>query len=231
MKADNIMVKTYKKWGKGMTMKLKIFGAVVISLTICALTTFSSMAANDGYVTTGPATGVSCTQQELDDLGKNSTINKDTTGTQVTAKPVGSGGLVNAVPNEDGTFTFEGKRYRIEKDGYWGQRCLTGYSGGGLTASGKKTTAYHTIAGPRAMLGKVVLVKANRMLRGTSKNMFAYDGIYVFEDTGGEAVEKGNARTMNEPVVDIYFDTYAEANGVTDLGSIVADVYILTEVK
>ena len=214
-----------------MTMKLKIFGAVVLSLTICALTTFSSMAANDGYVTTGPATGVSCTQQELDDLGKNSTNNKTTTGAQQSAKPVGSDGLVNAVPNEDGTFTFEGKKYRIEKDGNWGQHCLTGYSGGGTTASGKKTTAYHTIAGPKAMLGKVVLIRANHMLRGKNKNMSAYDGIYVFEDTGGTAVEKGNERTMNVPVVDIYFDTYAQADGVTDLGSIVADVYILTEVK
>ncbi len=212
-----------------MTMKLKIFGAVVISLIMLALTTFSSMAASDGYVTTGPATGVSCTQQELDDLGKNSSNNDTQAGTQMSAKPIGSGGLVNAVPNDDGTFTFEGKKYKIECS--WGQHCLTGYSGGGTTASGKKTTAYHTIAGPKAMLGKVVLVKANRMLRGKSNNMFAYDGIYVFEDTGGTAVEYGTERTMNQPVVDIYFDTYAQADGVTDLGSIVADVYILTEIK
>jgi len=58
-----------------------------------------------------------------------------------------------------------------------------------------------------------------------------YDGLYKCEDTGGPAVETGTPNTGNVPVVDIFFDTEAEARHVTDAGWITARVYILKEVQ
>lgn len=208
-------VKTYRKWEKGLTMKLKTFGAVVLTLTICALATFSSMAYVEAepYVPTGPATGLSCEDYNPD-----------------LQQIAGSGGLVNAVPCEDGTFLFEGKKYIIDSE--WGEHCLTGYAAtGNCTASGKMPTLYHTVSGPKAMLGKVCLIKGSYMLNGKTGDVSKYDGIYVFEDTGGAAVEYGTERTMNTPVVDIYRETFNEAIAVTQTGTIVADVYILREVQ
>ena len=195
-------------------MKLKISGAVVLTLMICIMATFSSMAyENVEFVPTGPATGIS-----------SEDFNPDG------SKPEGAGGLVNAIPCEDETFLFEGKKYIIEDS--WGQHCLTGYAAtGNCTASGKMPTAYHTISGPKAMLGKVALVIGNYKRSGSNDNLHAYDGIYVFEDTGGAAVEYGIESTMNTPVVDIYRGTMAEAMNVTMHGSIVADVYILKEIQ
>ena len=195
-------------------MKLKISGAVVLSLILCVMATFSSMAYDDvEFVPTGPATGFSADTFE-----------------PVDSKVRGAGGLVNAIPCEDGTVFFEGKVYAIDSN--WGQHCLTGYaSTGHCTASGKMPTVYHTISGPKAMLGKVALVVGSYKRSGSNDNLHAYDGVYVFEDTGGAAVERGIESTMNTPVVDIYRETLAEAMNVTMHGSIVADVYILTEIK
>ena len=83
------------------------------------------------------------------------------------------------------------------------------------------------------MLGKVALVIGNYKRSGTANNnnLHAYDGIYVFEDTGGAAVEYGTEATMNSPVVDIYRGSLADAVNVTANGSIVADVYILREIN
>lgn len=201
-------------------MKLKILGAVVFTLMICAFSTFSSMASEDyTFVPTGPATGISC--EEFD---------------PELVKLKGSGGLVNAEACADGTFLFEGKKYIIDEqfDEDWErQHCLTGYAAtGNCTASGKWPTVYHTISGPKAMLGKVALVRASHMMNGkTDSNMHRYDGIYVFEDTGGAAVEYGTDSTMNVPVIDIYRETFNEAIAVTAKGTIVADVYILREVQ
>ncbi|MDO4939133.1 MAG: hypothetical protein Q4E54_04145 [Lachnospiraceae bacterium] len=213
-------------------MKLKIFGAVVLILTICAITTFSSMAADEsGFVPTGPGTGVSSTQQELDALKNHTNKNTAVSAADIAQAITGSGGLVNAIPNADGTFIFEGKKYTI--DSSWGQHCLTGFtSTGSSTASGKWPKAYHTVAGPKALIGKVCLVKGSYMKNGSNNtNLHKYDGIYVFEDTGGQAVEYGNERTLNVPVVDIYFSSSQEADAITYFGTIVADVYILKEIN
>lgn len=196
-------------------MKLKITGAVVLSIMICMLAAFSSMAyENVEFVPTGPATGLSSEDFHSDG-----------------SKVEGAGGLVNAVPMEDGTFLFEGKKYIIERQ-WENQHCLTGYAAtGNCTASGKWPTVYHTISGPKAMLGKVALVIGSYKRNGSNDNLHAYDGIYVFEDTGGTAVEYGTESTLNSPVVDIYRETLSAARAVTAQGSIVADVYILREIK
>ena len=196
-------------------MKLKISGAVVLTLMICIMAAFSSMAYEDvEFVPTGPATGLSAEDFHPDG-----------------SKVEGAGGLVNAVPMEDGTFLFEGKKYIIEYK-WEPQHCLTGYAAtGNCTASGKMPTTYHTISGPKAMLGKVALVIGSYKRSGSNDNLHAYDGIYVFEDTGGAAVEYGIESTMNTPVVDIYRGTMAEAMNVTMHGSIVADIYILKEIQ
>ena len=213
-------------------MKVKIFGAVVLTLTICAFTAFSSMAANDtSYVLTGPETGIQTSKEELNALRNHINIINPAAVSPETAQTIaGSGGLVNAFPNPDNTFTFEGKRYAIDSN--WGQHCLTGFtSSGSCTASGKWPKAYHTVAGPKAMLGKICLVKGNYMKNGSNaENLHKYDGIYVFEDTGGQAVEYGTERTLNVPIVDIFCNTNQEAEFVTYFGTIVADVYILKEI-
>lgn len=123
-------------------------------------------------------------------------------------------------------YTFDGKKYVIDKD--WGCHYLTGFSpnadGSRRTASGVDATSGYTVSSTKANLGKVILIKAEK---GSS----AYDGFYKCQDTGGQAVEYGQANTMNVPVVDIFFDTEEEADLVTDAGWITARVYILKEVK
>ncbi|GEM_PF-5055615 len=145
------------------------------------------------------------------------------------AAPVKYGDLINARDNQDGTYTFEGKNFRISSD--WGEHCLTGYSDTGCcTASGVMPTLQHTVSGPSYMLGKYCLIKGVRMLNGDGGLPQTYDGIYKFEDTGGTAVEYGIPRTMNVPVVDIYCGTHEAAMAVTHNGSIIAEIYILEEI-
>lgn len=172
------------------------------------------------------------TQEEIDMMTGPSTgvPNTWTANGQSGWIQVPYGQLVNATDNEDGTYTFEGKRYRIDSN--WGEHCLTGYAAtGNCTASGKMPTVYHTVSGPRSMLGKVCLIRGKRLSNGKTGTEKTYDGIYVFEDTGGTAVEYGLPTTMNTPVVDIYRETLDEARAVSANGQIVADVYILSEVK
>jgi len=125
-------------------------------------------------------------------------------------------------------YYYEGKKY--VEDYCWGQHYLTGYSPsaaeGSMTRSGKNARARHTISGPYSMLGKVAFV---RSVSGPRKGV--YDGVYVFEDTGGPAVETGIPSTMNTPVVDIFFNTDAEAQAVTGPGWTTAEVVILREVE
>ena len=200
-------------------MNRKIIAAVVLSATLAmaAATVTYAYNQNDIDARTGPSTGI-----DVNDLAKDIIP-------ATAEQPAHNAGLVNAIDNLDGTYTFEGKTYKIESS--WGEHCLTGYAAtGNCTSSGKMPTVYHTVSGPRAMRGKICLIKGTRMLSGTG-NPSAYDGIYVFEDTGGTAVETGTASTMNVPVVDIYRGTYAAACEVTATGSKVAEVFILTEVK
>lgn len=118
-------------------------------------------------------------------------------------------------------YVFEGKKYIV--DSYIKNFKLTGYdrksAGGDLTRSGKHATARHTIAAMSSLLNSVILVQ------GTSgpKNG-QYDGIYVAEDTGGSKIESGER-------LDIWFDSYKEAVGVTEKGWNCADAWTLVPLE
>jgi len=207
-----------------MRRKLGVLVAILAILTLSLGITAYAYTQEEICSFTGPATGIS---------GENYVANGipelDAYGVP---EPnfLNYGDLVNAKDNKDGTYTFEGKTYRIASD--WGQHCLTGYSDTGCcTASGVMPTVKHTVSGPTYMLGKYCLIKGQSMLNGKSGTPQKYDGIYKFEDTGGTAVQYGTARTMNVPVVDIYCESDQAARAVTDVGTIVADILILEEVK
>jgi len=126
-------------------------------------------------------------------------------------------------------YEFDGKRYVIDSD--WGSHYLTGFSpnadGSRKTRSGVDARANYTAASTLANLGKVILVQAE----SGPGDIHRYDGVYKCEDTGGPAVETGKENTGNTPVVDLFFDTAAEANYVSDAGWITARIYILREVE
>jgi len=129
-------------------------------------------------------------------------------------------------------FEFEGKKYVIESD--WGTHYLTGFhpnaDGSRKTRSGVDAQAKHTVSSTSANLGKVILIRAESAMPNCT-DIHRYDGVYKCEDTGGAAVETGTANTGYVPVVDIFFDTVAEAAYVTDAGWITARIYILKEVQ
>jgi len=198
-----------------MNKKLAILVVLAAVLTIGAAMTSLAYTQEEIDMFTGPATGVSNTLQ-ADGVSSG--------------KYAPQGGLVNAQSNDDGTYIFEGKTYAIDYS--WDVHCLTGYAAtGNCTASGKMPRLYHKVAGPKSMLGKVCLIKGNYKLNNRTGNVNLYDGIYVFEDTGGPAIEYGTDSTMNVPVVDIYRETRADAMAVTADGTIVAEIFILKELK
>lgn len=80
---------------------------------------------------------------------------------------------------------------------------ITGYYGGTRTYSGTVPTADRTIAADLTVLPL-----------GTK--VFINDTVYTVEDIGGAV--KGN-------MIDIYYNTYAEAAGVTALGDRFAEIY------
>ena len=101
--------------------------------------------------------------------------------------------------------TEESTHYR--RGASLGSFCITGYydfNGSGITYSGAPTVADHTIAADLAVLPL-----------GTK--VFINNTVYTVEDIGSGV--KGN-------MIDIYYNTYAEAAGVTELGWRYADVYI-----
>jgi len=198
-----------------MNKKLAILVVLATVLTLATAMTSLAYTQEEIDIFTGPATGV---------------VNTFVPDGVSSGKYAPQGGLVNAQSHDDGTYTFEGKNYAIDYS--WGDHCLTGYAAtGNCTASGKMPTLYHTVSGPKSMLGKVCLIKGNYKLNNKSGNVNLYDGIYVFEDTGGAAIEYGTDSTMNVPVVDIYRETRADAMAVTADGTIVAEVFILKELK
>ena len=124
---------------------------------------------------------------------------------------------------EKNNFTFDGKSYVVDYD--WGAHYLTGYTAtGNRTYSGTVPVQGRTIAGPSYLVGKVCYIKGISGPKGST-----YDGVYKFEDTGGYAVEYGYETTMGVPVVDLYFDTYAQACATTAAGWTTVEVYILKE--
>lgn len=124
----------------------------------------------------------------------------------------------------DGTtvYTFEGKQYKAGAS--YGVRRLTGYSpvenGSAMTYSGKQARARHTVAAASDLpIGTVIILK------GTSGPYSSdYDGLYVVEDRGGAMIEQ-------EKMIDIFFDTYAEAARTTDAGWNYAEVWIAEPVE
>lgn len=81
---------------------------------------------------------------------------------------------------------------------------ITGYYGDGITYSGKPTIADHTIAADLSVLPM-----------GTK--VFINNTVYTVEDIGSGVRGK---------LIDIYYNTYAEAAGVTELGHRYAEVYL-----
>ena len=130
-------------------------------------------------------------------------------------------------PGHKEQFVFDGQTYVVDYS--WGEHCLTGYSGGGTTASGTPVTPHRTASGPSALRGNVIYVKGVSGPAGV--NISAYDGIYKFEDTGGPAVETGIPSTYNKPVVDLYQATMEEALAVSAHGWIMAEIFILKPKK
>ncbi|ETP72627.1 hypothetical protein UYO_1403 [Lachnospiraceae bacterium JC7] len=80
---------------------------------------------------------------------------------------------------------------------------LTGYYGDGITYSGAPTVADHTIAADRTVLP-------------IGTKVFINNTVYTVEDIGSGVKGK---------MIDIYYDTYEEAAGVTALGWRYAEVY------
>lgn len=131
-----------------------------------------------------------------------------------------SGPGSNSVVYDGKTVTYNGKTYQVDFN--WGYHYLTGYSATTRTASGTYGTPHHTLSGPKAMLGKTVYIRRVSGPLGSE-----YDGIYVFEDTGGAAVETGTSNTMNTPVADIFVSTIEEAVSITARGWTTVEMIIL----
>lgn len=131
-----------------------------------------------------------------------------------------SGEAVGEMSTDDTVFKLDGKDY--VKGEYWGEHRLTGYSGeqwGTRTASGATAKARHTVSATSALpFGTVIIIDG-----GTGRDVEEYNGIYVVEDRGGNAIE-------NEGIVDIFFDTHAEALAVTEHGWNTADIWIAVPV-
>ena len=127
----------------------------------------------------------------------------------------------------DRIYQFEGKSYRIDR--LWGDHKLTGFCPtpkyGRLTYSGKDARANHTCATSSELpIGTVIIVEGI-----SGPDYSRYNGVYVVEDRGGPAVETGVAATDYVSVVDLFFDTEAEANDVTDAGWKTAHIWIAKE--
>ena len=145
-------------------------------------------------------------------------------------EPSGSSGALEIDSSvRDRIYHFEGKNYQIDR--LWGDHKLTGFNPtpkyGRLTYSGKDARAKHTCATSSELpIGTVIIVEGF-----SGPECSRYDGVYVVEDRGGPAVETGVAGTGYVSVVDIFFDTEAEANEVTDAGWKTAHIWIAKEVS
>ncbi len=117
----------------------------------------------------------------------------------------------------DAVYSFDGKKYT--KTSLYGTRKLTGYSaeetGTAKTCSGKAAQALHTVAAPSDIpIGTVIIVEGK-----SGPYPSKYNGVYVVEDRGGSIIE-------SQGLIDIFFNSTAEAYAVTDAGWNYADVYI-----
>lgn len=186
-----------------------------------------------GVTKPGPGSEITA---ESSDAPETETAAERSVAASEGAKPYESGGnaagAISDVPaaasyteeTVDGTtvYTFEGKQYKAGAS--YGVRRLTGYSpvenGSAMTYSGKQARSKHTVAAASDLpIGTVIILK------GTSGPYSSdYDGLYVVEDRGGAMIEQ-------DRMIDIFFDTYAEAARTTDSGWNYAEVWIAEPVE
>ena len=117
----------------------------------------------------------------------------------------------------DDTIIYGGVTYK--KGDYQGTHKMSGYTWsdeyGNMTASGKGATANHTVAYSSSLpLGTQIIVE---YVNGPLDHR--YDGVYTVEDRGDYHIE-------SEGWVDIFFDTYAQAIGITSNGWNYANVWV-----
>ena len=115
------------------------------------------------------------------------------------------------------TVVYDGVTYK--KGAYQGTHKMSGYTWseeyGNMTASGKGATANHTVAYSSSLpLGTQIIVEYS-----SGPLDHRYDAVYTIEDRGDYHIE-------NEGWIDIFFDTYAQACAITDLGWNYADVWV-----
>ena len=130
--------------------------------------------------------------------------------------------VAEAAVSSDGTiFTHDGVDY--VKGTYWGSHKLTGYSGeqwGTNTASGAHAREGHTVSATSQLpFGTVIIIDG-----GTGPSVSKYNGVYVVEDRGGSAIEY-------DGLVDIFFESHADAMAVTDQGWNYAEIWIAVPVS
>ena len=115
------------------------------------------------------------------------------------------------------TVVYGGVTYK--KGAYQGTHKMSGYTWseeyGNMTASGKGATSNHTVAYSSSLpLGTQIIVEYS-----SGPLDHRYDAVYTIEDRGDYHIE-------NEGWIDIFFDTYAQACAITDLGWNYADVWV-----
>ena len=141
--------------------------------------------------------------------------------TAVTQSAVADNNVVSG-SGQDAVYSFEGKKYK--KSSLYGRQRLTGYSAGetgsDMTYSGKQAQPKHTVAAASDIpIGSIIIVEG-----ASGPYASRYNGVYVVEDRGGEALESGR-------LIDIYFNSVAEAYAVTDAGWNYADIYIAEAIQ
>ena len=118
---------------------------------------------------------------------------------------------------DDNTIVYGGVTYK--KGDYQGTHKMSGYTWsdeyGNMTASGKGATSNHTVAYSSSLpLGTQIIVEYSN---GPLDHR--YDGVYTIEDRGDYHIE-------SEGWLDIFFDTYAQAIGITSQGWNYANVWV-----
>ena len=146
----------------------------------------------------------------------------DTDTAGQSASEAESDGSTASLSSADGTYSFEGTKYK--KSSLYGKRRLTGYaeseSGTAMTVSGKKAKPAHTAAAPSDIpLGSVIIVEG-------AEGPYAsrYNGVYVVEDRGGAVLEA-------QGLIDLFFASDAEASAVTAGGWNYANIWIAEAVQ
>lgn len=130
-----------------------------------------------------------------------------------------------SVNNIDNNEIFEHDGIKFKKSELMGSFKLTGYcackkcaSGTGITYSGKKVRANHTVAADL----KILPIGTYIIIEGIEDGAKKYNGVYQVEDKGGGVKNKH---------IDIYQPTHELASLVTYHGETHANVYIAEAIK